>query len=59
MSRGRLRPGATVRNSLLSSELKQETGQGLWVFCGGGERFFRGRDPFRRSGEYVSASPIP
>lgn len=29
-----------VWNSLLSSQLKQETGQGLWVLCGE-ERLFR------------------
>lgn len=34
--RGLKSPHGWGQNSLLSSELKQETGQGLWVLYGGG-----------------------
>ena len=39
---GTKEPPGRGQNSLLSSELKQQTGQGLWVLYGGGQRLLRG-----------------
>ena len=53
---GTKEPQGRGQNSLLSSELKQQTGQGLWVLYGGGRGCSEEHKiPERNSG----TSPIP